>query len=174
VKKRRRSGSLSINLFTARRSSASSFWTLLMKIFISRFTLHNPIDQLVEFGFDPGFKIRLNLINFAKLGEGPAPVIAQVIHARHPIGFHGRFFLLGILAPVALNLDDQIQQIVLSPAIVNLHNEIKQVFAGFGAVTVRDSESGEALDKNFRGSRKSFPDFSATSVSQIAVSTAST
>jgi len=47
-----------------------------------------------------------------------------VVHAGHPVGVHGRFFLDRVLATVALNLDDEMQQVVLTMAVIDQHDEV--------------------------------------------------
>jgi hypothetical protein len=39
------------------------------------------------------------------------------------------FLLLGVLAPVALDLDDEVQQVVGALAVVDQHDEVGQVLA---------------------------------------------
>ena len=56
---------------------------------------------------------------------------AEMVHAGHPVGIHRGFFLFGILAPVALDLDHQIQQIVRAVAVIDQHDEVGQIFPRF-------------------------------------------
>ena len=69
----------------------------------------NPLEHLVEFGPDPLFELRLHGVDIREFGKGPAPVTTAVVYARDPIGVHGLLLDLGILAAVALDLDDQVQ-----------------------------------------------------------------
>jgi hypothetical protein len=39
--------------------------------------------------------------------------------------------LLGVFAPVALDLDDQMQQVVIAVAVIHQHDEVGQVPARF-------------------------------------------
>ena len=50
------------------------------------------------------------------------------------------FFFLGVLAAVALDLDDEIQEVILAAAVVDLDDEVGDVVAVFGAVPVGDGE----------------------------------
>lgn len=65
------------------------------------------VDHLVERSLDPGLEVDLDLVEFGELSEGPATILAMVIHSRHPVGFHSLFVCLGIFAPVALDFDNQ-------------------------------------------------------------------
>ena len=99
------------------------------------------LDHLVELAFDLGFEVGLDLVDLGELGEGPAAVGAEVVHAGHPVGFHGGLLLLGILAAVALDLDDQVQQVVVAVAVIHQHDEVGQVLARLRAVAVRHFEA---------------------------------
>src|SRR5437660_2184941 len=66
------------------------------------------IDHLVELAFQLRLEVRLDQIRVPELGEGPAAVRADVVHARDPVGVHGRLLLFGVLAAVALGLDKQL------------------------------------------------------------------
>ncbi len=59
-----------------------------------------------------------------------------MIHAGHPVGIHGGFFHYCVLAPVALDLAHQMQQVVVAVAVIHQHDEVGQVFACFGAEAV--------------------------------------
>ena len=67
--------------------------------------------QVIEFSFYLGLEVGFDLVDLGKLGKGPAAIGSQIVHARHPVSLHGGPFLFGILAPVALDLDDQVQQV---------------------------------------------------------------
>ena len=68
------------------------------------------VDHLVELAFDLGLEVGLDLVDLGELGEGPAAVGAEMVHAGHPVGVHRGLLLLGVLAPVALDLDDEVQR----------------------------------------------------------------
>ena len=59
-----------------------------------------------------------------------------MIHAGNPVGVHRGFFLHGIFAPVALDLDHQIKRVSRAVAVVHLHDEIGPILAHLGAVAV--------------------------------------
>ena len=50
------------------------------------------------------------------------------------------FFLLGVLAAVALDLDHEVEQVVVAVAVVDEHDEVGEVGARGGAVPVGDIE----------------------------------
>ncbi len=52
---------------------------------------------------------------------------AIVIDARNPAGFHDVLLQLGVLAPVALNFDDQVQEILRTVTVVDQYNEVRQI-----------------------------------------------
>ena len=85
------------------------------------------VDHLVEFALDLGLEIGLDLIDVGELGERPAAVRSEIVHARHPVGFHRRLLFLGVLPPVALDLDDQVQEVVVAVAIVDQDDEVGPV-----------------------------------------------
>ena len=51
------------------------------------------------------------------------------------------FFLLGVLASVALDFDYEVEQVVVAVAVVDEHDEVGQVGARRGAVPVGDIEA---------------------------------
>ena len=61
----------------------------------------NFVEHLVELGFNLRLKVGFHGVDIAELGEGPAAVRLEVVHAGDPVGVHRRFLLLGILAAVA-------------------------------------------------------------------------
>ncbi len=85
---------------------------------------------------DPALEIGPDLIDIAELGERPAAIGAEMVHAGHPIGVHGQFLFLGVLAPIALDLDHQIERIAGPAPIIHLHDEIGQVFPRLRAVAI--------------------------------------
>ena len=87
---------------------------------------------------DRGREIVPYRIHVGELGEGPAAVAAGAVHAWYPVGLHGRFFLFGVLASVALDLDHEVEQVVVAVAIVHEHDEVGEVGARLGAVPVGD------------------------------------
>ena len=99
------------------------------------------LDHLVELAFDLGLEVGLDLVDLGELGERPAAVAAEMVHAGHPVGVHRGLLLLRVLAPVALDLDDQVQQVVGAVAVVDQHDEVGQVLARLGAVAVRHLEA---------------------------------
>jgi outer membrane protein TolC len=68
-----------------------------------------------------------NLSNLREFGESPAAIGFEVIHARHPIRFHRGFLFLCILAPIALNLDNEVQEVVIAVAVIHEHDEVGQI-----------------------------------------------
>ena len=95
------------------------------------------LDHLVEFAFDLGLEISLDLIDLGELGERPAAVGAEMVHAGHPVGVHRGFLLLRILAAVALDLDDEMQQVIGAVAVIHQHDEVGQILPHLGAVAIR-------------------------------------
>jgi len=73
------------------------------------FSLHDSIDHLVKLGFEIGF----DLVDFGELGKGPAPEPAEIVHTGNPVGSHGRLLFLGVFAPIAFDLNNQMQRVVL-------------------------------------------------------------
>jgi hypothetical protein len=69
------------------------------------------LNQLVEFGVDLGFEVSLDLVHLGELGKRPAAIAAQVVDAGHPVGVHGGLLLDGVFAPVAFDLDHQVQRV---------------------------------------------------------------
>ena len=63
-----------------------------------------------------------------------------MVHAGHPVGVHRGFLLLRILAPVALDLDDEMQQVVVAVAVIDQHDEVGQILPRLRAVAVRHFE----------------------------------
>ena len=90
----------------------------------------------MELGCNLRLKISFNLIHLSKFCKGPATVRAQVIYAWHPVRVHRGLLLLGILAPVAFNFDNQVQQVVLAMAIIHQHDKIGQIPARLRAVAI--------------------------------------
>src|SRR6266568_4195581 len=73
------------------RSSKPRFTLLL-----SPCTMHHAFEHFVELAFNLRLEVGLHLVNIGKFGEGPATVLAQVIHAGHPVRLHGGLLLFGI------------------------------------------------------------------------------
>ena len=68
-----------------------------------------------------------------------------MVHARHPVRFHRGLLLLGVLAAVALDLHDEVEQVVLAvlvlpAAVVHQHDEVRPVLPRLGTVQVRHLE----------------------------------
>ena len=80
-------------------------------------------------------------LDVGELGKGPAAVAAVIVHAGHPIDVHSGFLLFGVLPSIALDFDDEMQEIVLSMAIVDEDDKIRKVRLRPGGVTVRDLET---------------------------------
>jgi hypothetical protein len=57
------------------------------------------------------------------------PAHCRQTHPWHPIGVHRGLLFLRILAPVALDLGDEMQRIAWSASIIHLHDEIRQIFS---------------------------------------------
>ena len=95
------------------------------------------LDHLVELAFDLGLEVGLDLIDLGELGERPAAIGAEMVHAGHPVGVHRGFLLLRVLAPVALDLDHEMQRIVGTVAVIHQHDEVGQILPRFGAVAIR-------------------------------------
>ena len=89
----------------------------------------NRLYHLVKLGFDLGREVGLHLVNFGEFGERPSAIAFEVVHTGYLVNLHGVLLLLGILAPVAFDFDDQVQQIVIAMAVINVHDEVRQVFA---------------------------------------------
>src|SRR5690606_40339363 len=47
-------------------------------------------------------------------------------------------FLFGVFAPVAFDLDDQVEGVCFALAIIDLNNKVRAIFAVFGGVTIGD------------------------------------
>ena len=95
------------------------------------------LDHLVELAFDLGLEIGLDLIDLGELGERPAAIGAEMVHAGHPVGLHRGFLLLRVLAPVALDLDHEMQQVIGAVTVIHQHDEVGQILPRLGAVAVR-------------------------------------
>ena len=67
------------------------------------------------------------LVHVGELGEGPAAVLAEVVNAGDPVGLHGGLLLLGVLCTVALDLDDQVEEVVVAASVVDQEDEVWQV-----------------------------------------------
>jgi hypothetical protein len=75
----------------------------------------------------PG-EISLDLVDIAELGKGPAAMGANMVHSGHPVGVHGLGFHLGILSPVAFDLYDEMEEILLAPPVIDQDNEVGTIF----------------------------------------------
>ena len=82
------------------------------------------LDYLVELPCDLGLEVSLDLVNLGELGEGPAAVSFQIVHTGNPVDVHSRLLFLRVFAPVAFDLDDQVQQIIVAMAVINQHDEV--------------------------------------------------
>ena len=47
-----------------------------------------------------------------------------MIHTWRPVGLHGRFLLLRVLAPVAFDLDDEVQEILVALSVIHQHDKV--------------------------------------------------
>ncbi len=108
---------------------AAAFGFLAMDFLYSSGCGGDSVDHLVEFGFDLGLEVGLDLIDLGEFGEGPAAILAMVVHARHPVGLHRGFLLLGVFAPIAFDLDNQVQQVIFAVPVVHQHDEVGEVLA---------------------------------------------
>ena len=52
------------------------------------------------------------------------PKLFEVVHARGPVDVRGRLLLLGVLFPVALDLDYEVQEIVGTSPVVQEDHEV--------------------------------------------------
>lgn len=93
----------------------------------SRFGGYNGSYHAVKFRFDLFGEVGLHLEYIGELGKGPATVLLEVVHAGHPVGVHGGFFLLGVFAAIALDLDNELKQVILAAAVAHQHDEIGNV-----------------------------------------------
>ena len=59
-----------------------------------------------------------------------------MVHTGYPVCVHGRLLVLGVLAAIALDLDDKVQGIVFAAAVINADDEVGQVTLHLGAVAV--------------------------------------
>ena len=84
--------------------------------------VHHHETQTRSTSLPNAFSISNTSVNSAK---GPAAEFAEVVHARHPVGLHGVGLLLGVLAAIALDLDDEVERVVM--AVVDLDDEVGQV-----------------------------------------------
>src|SRR5271165_1848958 len=91
------------------------------------------LDQCVEVGGN-------GVNRLLELGEGPPAERAEIVDARHPIGVHRVRLVLGVLAAVALDLDDEVQEVVLPVSVIHSHDEIGQVSLWGGAEQIRHLE----------------------------------
>ena len=64
-----------------------------------------------------------------------------MIHPGHPVGIHGGFLLFGVFSSIALDLDDEMQEIVLATAIIDENDKVRDVGARFGGGAVRHLET---------------------------------
>lgn len=124
-----------------------------------------PFNHFVELAFDLGLEVGLNLVHLGELGERPAAISAEMVHAGNPVGVHRGFLFHRVLAPVALDLDHEIQQVVVAVAVIHPHDEVGQIFAHLGAETIRHFQTeavvfhiGAHLGMRFRDAAKfAFP-----------------
>jgi hypothetical protein len=85
--------------------------SVLLALMISgRFLYADVFYHLVEFGFHPGLEVGTDLVDVAELRERPTAEGAKMVYAGDPVRLYGRLLLLGVLSPIALDLDDQIER----------------------------------------------------------------
>ena len=72
-----------------------------------------------------------------EFGKRPSPVRAKVIYAGNPVGIHRGFLFLRIFTTVALDLDDEIEQVIVPVPIIHAHDEVRSVSAHFRTVAIR-------------------------------------
>ena len=94
------------------------------------------LDHLVKYRLHFGFKVRLNLIDICELGKSPATIAPVIIHTGNPVGIHSRFLLFRVLSAIALDLNNEMQEIVVATAIINQNNKVRDVRPRFRAVAV--------------------------------------
>jgi hypothetical protein len=114
--------------------SRPQFASLPLVIPLCRSTSDEAFDQRIE--------PRWDRVDVGGLGKGPTTVSADIVDPGHPIGVHRGRLLLGVLAAIALDLDDQIQRIVMS--VVDPDDEVWQVSFGRRTVEIGHLET-EAL-----------------------------
>src|SRR5690606_17339608 len=103
------------------------FWVFLVAISVFLVSRRSRFNHLVELRLDLFREVILHFVHVTEFGKGPTTMGAEVIHAGNPVGVHGGLLFLGVLAPVALDLDDQVQRVVLAVAVVHLHDEVRNV-----------------------------------------------
>ena len=84
-------------------------------------------------------KSRFDPVDCSEFREGPAAKLPEIVDAGDPIGAHRIRLVLGVLAPKALDLDDQVQRV--GPAVVDLDDEVREIAARRRAHEVRDFEA---------------------------------
>jgi hypothetical protein len=95
----------------------------------------NLVDHFVEFSFNFSFKIRSDLVDIGELGKGPAAIFAKVVYTGHPVGLHGRLLFLGVFTPIAFDLNNQVQRVVLP--VVYLAAEFIDYWGGIVLLLLR-------------------------------------
>ena len=56
---------------------------------------------------------------------------AEMVYSGHPVGLHGGFLFFRVLAPVAFDLDDEVEKIIFAVPVIDAHDEVGQVEAVF-------------------------------------------
>src|SRR5688572_14452923 len=78
--------------------------------------LDYPVHHLSERLLHPLLELRLHPVNVLQLRERPASEGSEMVDPRHPIGLRRELLLLRILAAIALDLNDEVEQVLLPMA----------------------------------------------------------
>ena len=92
--------------------------------------IDHDLELCLHFGGEVGF----DFIDIAEFGEGPAAVGGEVVHAGNPVGLHGGGLFLGVLAAVAFDFYNKVEQVFCAMAIIHADDEVR-------AVAVRDFQA---------------------------------
>ena len=64
-----------------------------------------------------------------------------MIHTGHPVGLHGGLLFFGVLAAIAFDFHNQVQQVVFAVAVLHQHDEVRDVAPHLRAVAVGHFEA---------------------------------
>lgn len=86
-------------------------------------------------------KVGLNLVHFREFSKSTATVATIVVDSGDPVGVHRRFLLFRILASIALDLHNQVRQVLFPLPVLDQPDEIGKIRTRFRTVAVRHFEA---------------------------------
>src|SRR5258708_16053197 len=98
-------------------------------------------NHRVEERLDALLELFFNGVDRGEFRERPAPMPPGAIDAWQPERLDGVALVFGILAAVALDLDDQVQQVVFTMSIIDAHNEVPAIHAVLSPASVGNFEA---------------------------------